>query len=322
MPDRHEPREAFVTRLQSDVTAEVRRRQRSAPADRATPWPRWLLHSPLRAALSMVALVMVSMAIGGGIVAASYQAEARQMRDLLVANYRQRAALASERVTLVRDQLRTAEQRVSVGIEGQDAVFEARFKVNEAEAQARLVQLQLEEVMASGREPQGTVSSPLVSGRDFVTERWQIEMSIPTAAFDVAKKRLDAVTRRVAVGMADPIDVETVRTQLMEIEATIVAWQRKLDVRQQVLKKTLEAPVAELRVLELDAEQRVQTLTPRIALAKTRVQNVAAKQNTGAATSIELAEAQLRLQELTLEMMKTNVELMMVQRQMQLRRGK
>ena len=322
MSDRHEPRDAFVSRLEGDITAEVRRRQRSAPAETATAWPRWLLHSPLRAALSMVALVIVSMAIGGGIVAARYQAESKQMRDLLVANYEQRLQLATQRANLVKEQLRAVEQRVSVGVEGQDAVFEARFKVTEAEAQVRLVRLQLEEVTASGREPQNAVSSPLVSGRDFVTERWQIEVSIPTAAFDVAKTRVDALTRRVAVGMVDRIEVDAARTQLMEIEATIVAWRRKLDVRQQFLKKSLDAPLAELRVLEAEAEQRGQALIPRIALAKSQVERISVNQKSGTATSVELAEAQLRLQELTLERVKADVELAMVQRQIALRRGK
>ena len=212
MPDRHEPREAFVTRLESDLSAEVRRRRRSAPAVIAAPWTRWLPHSPLRAALAVVTIVIVSMAIGGGIVVASYQAESKQMRDLLVANYEQRLQLASQRVNLAKEQLRTAEQRVSVGIEGQDTVFEARSRVIEAEAQVTLVKLQLQEVTASGREPQSAVSSPLVSGRDFVTERWQVEMSIPAAALDVARLNVDRLTRRVAVGTVDPMDVEAART--------------------------------------------------------------------------------------------------------------
>src|SRR5262245_36800889 len=170
MSDRHEPRDAFVSRLEGDITAEVRRRQRSAPAETTTAWPRWLLHSPLRAALSIMALVIVSMAVGGGLVAASYQAENKQMRDLLVANYEQRLQLAEQRLNLAKDQLRTAQQRVSVGIETRDTMVETQFKVAEADAQIKLVQLQLAEVMASGREPQNTVSSPLVSGRDFVSE--------------------------------------------------------------------------------------------------------------------------------------------------------
>ena len=149
MPDRHEPREAFVSRLENDITAELRRRQRSSPAVRLTPWPNWLPHSPLKVAVVAVTLVIVSMAIGGGIVAASYQAETRQMRDVLVANYEQRLLLARQRVDLVREQLRTAEQRASVGIEGSDTVSEERFKVIEAEAQLRLVTSQFEEVRLS-----------------------------------------------------------------------------------------------------------------------------------------------------------------------------
>ena len=75
-------------------------------------------------------------------------------------------------------------------------------------------------------------------------------------------------------------------------------------------------------MLELDAEQRTQALEPRIALAKRQVDRITAKQQVGTATSVEAADAQLRLQELTLEHLKAKVELALVQRQILLRRGK
>ena len=72
----------------------------------------------------------------------------------------------------------------------------------------RLVELDLAEVHASGREPVKTVSAPLVSGRDFVTERWQVEATVPAAALEAAKRNVDVARTRFDVGLANNHDVE------------------------------------------------------------------------------------------------------------------
>src|SRR4029079_17344759 len=90
------------------------------------------------------------------------------------------------------------EQRVSSGVEPQESVLEARFKVTEATAQYQILGTQIAEIQITGHEPVTAVSAPLIAGRDFVIERWRIEMSVPAAALELEQARLKGVERRVA----------------------------------------------------------------------------------------------------------------------------
>jgi outer membrane protein TolC len=317
MRNQHEPRDQFVERLADQIRVEIQRRNRVLEAPR---WTRWLVQSPLKAAAAIVALVIISMGIGGVVVAAAFQAQTNEQRNILIASYEQRAALAKTRLLIAKTQLIEIEQRVSVGIEAQEAVHEGRFKVLQAEAEARSVELQIEEVRVTGREPLNSVSSPLVSGRDFVTERWKSDLSVSQAALALEMERLRAAERRVAVGVGNPIDVETSKTRVMELEATHRAMAAKLDIRQQFLKRQIDATMADLRVLEAEAEQRRQTLVPRMELAQRASRDVARRVQTGTAQQVELLEAQLRLAELAADMAKAEMDIAMIRRQIEQRR--
>jgi hypothetical protein len=75
--------------------------------------------------------------------------------------------------------------------------------VNEAEAELRSIGLDLEEIRATGREPMHSLTAPLVSGRDFVAERWRVEMTAPIAALALEKTRAAAARGRVEIGIGN-----------------------------------------------------------------------------------------------------------------------
>jgi hypothetical protein len=312
----HEPRDEFVDRLEGQIRAEMRRQNRAIHTPRWTQW----LQSPIKAAVTAAVLMGLSMAVGGLVVAHAYQAQTNQQRSALVAAYEERGAIARQRVVLNRDELQTAQQRVSLGIDRQNAVVEARFKVVEAEARLRSIESQLAEVRLTGREPLDTVSAPAVSGQDFVSDRWRIDMSVSEAAFDLEKARLQDLERRFQLGLATALDVEASRARIAELEAALAGFRLRLDIRQQFLKREIDAALAGLRVLESDAEQRRQALVPRIALARKTVQDLTIRVDVGTAQRVELAEAQLRFRELELESSKVDVDLAVIQRQIAQRR--
>jgi outer membrane protein TolC len=319
MPTTHQPRDQFVERLAGEIRAEVRRRNRSP---QVSGWTHWLVQSPIRAAIAIVTVVLASMAAGGFAVAAAYQAQTNEQRQILKANYANRVALAQQRVLLAAEELKMAQQRVSVGTGDQDAVLEAQFKVIEAESQLKSLSLQLAEIDVTGREPLNAVTSPLVSGRDFVVERWQVDMSVTEAALGVEKSRLQNAERRVAVGAAGAMELHASRARIRELEVALEGMQKKINIRQRFLKREIDAAMADLRVLEAEAVQRRQTLEPRLDLARQVVKDVSGKFETGSADRVELMQSQLRLLEIELDMAKVNVDLANIQRQIAQRAGK
>jgi len=310
MSNRHEPRDAFVSQLEDRLRAELDR-QRLAP-----PAPGWMPRSKLGLALATAAVVVVSMAVGGGVVAAAYESQQNELRDMLVGTYEQQAAIARQRLALVRQQLQVAEGRAAAGLAGPAAVGDARVKVSEAEAALRVIELDLAEVRATGREPMATVSAPLVSGRDFVLERWQVEMSVPAAALELATRHVQAAQRRFEVGLANTLDVEAASTRQIELEFAIQLIQEKIRIRQAFLRGGMNATVADLRVLEAETVQQRTALARRIEFARRQMDDLRIRAEIGTASPLEIPEAEVRLQELQLALTKANYELALIRRQL------
>jgi hypothetical protein len=316
MSDKHAPHDEFVGRLEAKIGREAHRRNSLAPSSG------WLPRLHLKAAVGVAVLIVVSMAIGGAVVAAAYQAQDDSRRDALRSELQASVDLAVGRLRLVTEQLRSAEQRMAIGVGSEEAVFEARAKVAEADAQVKAIRLQLDEVLITAREPLSQVSSPLVSGRDFVTERWKIELSVPVSALEFEKLKLRTAEHRVAVGMADARDLEVSRARIVEVEAGIEAFHKKLDIRQQFLKGEFDAGMADLRMIESETEQRRKALVPKIELAKKAVVSLDAKVQVGMAPGVERTEAQVRVMELELELSKLDIDLAVVRKQIAHRRGR
>lgn len=308
----HEPREAFVDELETRLRAELRR---LSLASAARTWS-WMPQTRWAAGLALSTMMVVSMALGGGVVAASYEARLSEQRDVLLASFHQRFAIAQQRLALAKRQLQEQEQRVSVGIAPPETLLDIRFTVNEAEAELRSIGLDLEEIQATGREPMHSLTAPLVSGRDFVAERWRVEMTAPIAALALEKTRAAAARGRVEVGIGKPSEVDAAATRIAELGAAIQTFERRLAIRQTYLKGGLPAQVAELQGLQAENEGRRTVLTRRIEAARRRVQDLEERIDVGTANPIELGEAKLRLQELQLEMSKADYDRLLIRQQL------
>jgi outer membrane protein TolC len=306
MRQTHEPSDEFITSLEREITREVRRRHQPIP------WPHWLPQTRMAATLALIALMVVSMGIGAGAMAAGYAAQSSERRDQLTTSYEQRADLARQRLVVANDELKAAERQVSVGMASTMGVFEGRMKVAPAEAQLKSLQLQLEEIRVTKLEPRNELSAPRVSGRDFVTERLRVDMSIPEALLVYEHERQREAEKRFQVGMADGLDVASAQVRVVEVESVIDTFRRKLDIRQRFLAGTVDAVEAELRVLEAEAEQRTKSLTPRLVLARKEVDRLTGRVDIGAATRVEVSVATLKRLQLETDLAKADLDLSLV----------
>jgi outer membrane protein TolC len=275
----------------------------------------------MKTILVVVLLMVGSMAVGAAVVAASYQAENNERRDLLVSSYEWRSGFARQRLASATEQVQSAERAVSLGVAGQDALAEARFKVTEAQAQVRSVELQLEEIRLTGREPVNEVSSPRVRGRDFVGDRLRVDISVPQAALELAQNRVRRAENLLSLGLLSLMDVNAARAQVAELEASVQAFQTKLEIRRAFLESKADASMVELRVLESDAVQKRKMIAPKVELARQQLERAKANVQLGTAQSVSVAEATLRLQELEAEAAKADLDLLLIRRQIEQRQG-
>jgi hypothetical protein len=314
MYDRHEPSKEFVDRLEREIGGELRRRNRHA---RVLPW---MPQSGSTAVLALTGIVLVSMAFGAAGVAAGYQVQTSQRRGDLISGLEQRAEVARQRFKLSTDAQTNTERRLSLGHGNQEDALEARAKAAEMEAQVKALESQIEEVRITGREPSNEISAPMVKGRDFVSERLEIEMAVPQAVLEFERLRLRDLERSVSLGAVSALELDEAKARVAEVDAGVEAFQKKLEIRQQFLVRKIDAATAELRILEAEAELNERALAPKIELARKESQSTAAKVRIGAASTMDQAEAAMRLEELEMERAKANLDLARVRQQLDQRR--
>jgi hypothetical protein len=310
MSGAHDPREEFVSQLELQLRADLRRR------DLAPATPAWMPQSRLAVAFAIAAVVIVSMAMGGGVVASAYQARLSEQRDLLLGTVEQRAAIAKQQLALATEQLQNLRERVSIGTERQESVADAQFKVTEAEAELKSIELDIAEIRATGRAPLSALSAPPISGRDFVTERLRVQMAVPAAARERGKVRAQALQSSFDVGMASAIEVEAARTMLIEFESAVEMFQRKIGIRQTFLKGGIPAAVADLRAFEAEADLRQTVLARRIESAQRQVSDLKARLEIGTANPLNIAKAEMELQRLRAEEAKAGYDLLLIRSQL------
>jgi outer membrane protein TolC len=306
MHDKHEPRSEFVGMLGEQIGREIRRRNRAAETPRR-----------FKLGFAHAGLMLVSMGIGAAVAGAAYQAQDNQRRDLLTSGFERQAELARQRLALANEQLKQAEQLVSVGSASPERLLESRLKIAEAETKLKVIELLLQESRITAREPLQDVSGPLVSGRDLIGERLRLEMSVPQVALELERARQKEIEKRVSLGVTEPIEMEVNRARIAELEAAMEAVRRKIEIRQKFLGHKIDAPEAELRVLEGEAEQRKKALTTKIELARKEVERSAQKVRLGVESRVNEAAARVRLQELEAEMARAELDLAVVRRKLQ-----
>jgi outer membrane protein TolC len=262
------------------------------------------------------------MSVGAGAVMAAYQAQGNGRRELLVASHQKRLELAQQRMAIAQEQLHEVERRAAVGMAAAVDKGEAQKKVNEAEAQVATIQLDLEEIRITGREPLNDLSSPRVSGRDFVSDRLRIGLQTLELASEREDIRRIDLQKRVDIGTADSIEVTAAQGRLLELKAARDNLGRKLDLRQRFLKGDIDAVETELRAQESEAEQRRRMTEAQIDLARKEFERMTKRVEVGTAPTIDLAKARLRLQELETDRAKAELDLALVRRQLDQRKAK
>jgi outer membrane protein TolC len=230
-------------------------------------------------------------------------------RAPLESEFQQRAELARQHLASITEQLQRKERDFSLGVAMPMEILEARVNVAEAQAQLRLAELHLEEVRITGYDPLSNLSSPLVSGRDFVGEGLRIEMSLSQAALELEQIRLRDTKKRVEVGVVSPIEIGVSRSRIVEVEAAIESFRKKMEIRQSFLDRRIDGPEVELRVLEVEAEQRQKTLISKVELAREELEGARKRVQAGIAQRVHMDEAELRLQKLETDLAKVELDL-------------
>jgi outer membrane protein TolC len=105
------------------------------------------------------------------------------------------------------------------------------------------------------------------------------------------------------------VDAEIARAVQQELQSAADALAAKLRIREAFLQKEIDAGLASLRVLESEAKQRQTALAPKADRARKELQDAQVRFQTGVASVTEVAEAQLRLSKIQLDLAQAAADL-------------
>ena len=318
MHDRHEPDSRFVENLEWQISSQLRRQMRQAPT------PNYTLRRFARAA----AMVVVSIAFGAVAMAASQQIEESWRKELLTSSLEVRLNLARQRVEMAALEFQRVERMHEVGTVDAETLAMARLQLVDIEAQARTIELELEEIQITGREPAGIagrefvgeLSSPLADGRDFVSERIRVRMDVVVQQLEIAVRELERARDQVRIGVRQPRDLWGIEMAVAQHEAQMELFERRLEIRQAFLGGELSAVEAELRLLEAEAEERAVSMRQQMELANREKEYFERQVSIGTMAPFELQQVNLRLAEIEAELELAQLEMALVRREIQARR--
>jgi len=311
MQSKHEPDPQFTDKLEWQLGTELRRQNRDHAA-RTSP----------RRLLGLGALVMISVVFGAGAMAASQQMEESWRRELLEASLDVRLDLAMRRLDMQLEELGRVEERVEQGLIDERELTYFELQIAEAETEAKILDLQREELRLSGRQPVGKVSSPLVDGRDFVSERIEARMAMRQLHIDVMQSELDREIDRFRLGLIQEQDVLGRELAVQEAEAALMVLQEELNIRQDFVDAEISAVEAELRVLQAESERKERLLNQQMELVLLQMERIQTEIDAGLVSPTAAAQAELQVAELEAELMLTQIELEVLRRELNVRTGR
>lgn len=289
MDDRHEPRPDFVAHLEWQVRTALRRQDRFTEPTRR--------HG---GSMKLASVVLVSALIGAGGMVVSDEVQENRRQELLLARVDTELRLAELQVAMVRTQLEAMEEQRALGVVGDEALLSARVALREGQSHLEALTLDREEIRITGREPGDGVDAPLVDGRDFVTERLQLRLSVREQHLELAELQLSRLRDLEDAGV---IPEEQARQGVLALEEARIQRESlagQVEIRARFLEGDLsgDAAVREAAILDANRDLRVQEMAHDFAAR--RLQRLEERAERGLLHPSEMERARLEVMQMEL----------------------
>ncbi|UCC81945.1 MAG: hypothetical protein JSW46_13160 [Gemmatimonadota bacterium] len=306
MHDKHEPDPRFVESLERQLGRELRRAGRTRPR----PGVRFLKTG---------GLIAGSVVLGAAAMGFSQQLSDAWRRELAEARLEVQIDLARQRAQVQLEVLGLTREQVEQGVRSDRDLMYFELQIVEAEAAVRTMELELEEVRRSGREPTGELSSPLVDGRDFVSERIQVRMEVARHHLDVVRRDEVLVRQQAEAGVVSEDEVRARNLVAMQAELQLESLARQLEIRRAYLDSEITAVEAELRLLEVEAQNQVVLFEHQREYFQREVERFQAAIDTGVMRPAAAAQLRAQVAEVQGQLRLARAELEIVQRELERR---
>ncbi|MEX2284431.1 MAG: hypothetical protein WEE89_18220, partial [Gemmatimonadota bacterium] len=184
-----------------------------------------------------------------------------------------------------------------------EALASAEAELHAMEARAARAQLNIEEIRATSQPPRDELSAPLVTSRDFVSDRIMLDLAGAQERMTAAERALAEVNRRVTIGTVTETERAEAEIELARARAVLAILMERRSLRREFVEKGTAAESLALRFELAQLRTDLEVAQESLRLARVRFEAVTKQSSVGTATRLELmrAEVELRVRELELE---------------------
>jgi hypothetical protein len=291
MSGEHRPDPEFVNQLEWQIKSSLRRRDRFS-----TP-----VSSPRRDKMKLIAMILVSAFFGAGGVVAKEQVQESKAQEILLTRIEGERRIAEIQLEMVRLNYMETKERVEEGLVPEDMLLEAGLSIREGELHLSRLALNEEEVRVSGRAPQDDLSAPLVGGRDFVTERLEMEGEARQMEFALAKRRYEEIQGRVDVGVLDEDAAFQARRMLDALAVQVQTLEERKELRAGFIRGRMTAWEAEAMAKSSEVNAQLQDHQLTLQQLVRAQDEMARRVDAGVQPESQLLQLRLQIQQLQMQ---------------------
>lgn len=289
----HEPTPEFRARLESRIVREYRRSSRRMTT----------------AGMRRAAVVAAAIALGALAGAVPAQVQQSQTRSSLLEAARAEQELIQLRYELARREYELQKTRYDVGALTRASLLEAEAGLRAMEMALRRNQLRQEEIQATAAPPRDDISAPLVGGRDFVSERVQLDLAAAEERLAAAERNFEDVRRRMQIGTSTPAEQLEAEAELARARHEMELLGTRLSVRREFVSGDVGVPEIERRLQEREIMVEIALAERLHELAEQRLANMRQLRAAGTIDQVELLRTEVEVIERTMELQRLSQRL-------------
>ncbi len=282
----YEPDSQYLERLEWQLSSEYRRANR-------------LKSSPGKVAISR-RMVAISLAVGILMTGVAATKAADYIKDswrkkIEIARVETEVELKKVHLESIREMASEVKLRVENGLIREDEYHAMRIAVENAELDFQRSMLNLEEVKMSGDIPRNELYAPLVGGRDFVSERLEMEkkaIELNLEHLRIQSKRLNQLVER---NLARVDETTQIQAAIADLKMMIDKIQERLDLRTRFLAREITTQEVEIADRMTGAERDLQLARSKVDSLQEQMERLKALEVQGTVSHREVMQLQYAL---------------------------
>jgi outer membrane protein TolC len=247
--------------------------------------------------MAMAALVLVSFLCGAAGVVAKGQIQESRQKELLIARTEMELSITELQLRIIRSEMEEMQNRFQAGLVGEEALSLARMRLQEIESQMVCLQIDIEEINASGEEPRNDPAAPLIGDRDFFSERLTHQLAVVAMALQQAEKKLERSRHLLEAGAINETEFQEIEAAFREPQFEYMDLAAMLEIRERFLKGEIdeEQVIREVKLIKL--RNRLELLKSLIKITRSRCERIQELFDGGLISEVELLRSRVKLLE-------------------------